>query len=149
MSDVSNFVRRNGSADRSEINKILSVINPLAFPEPEAEAVKERIILSPTIRKRTLTSATGLDITKSSTATRDRLSSSITLLPDTYTPTAFPVLPLLYGTLTFNQEKYGAGATFTGSQYIEIPDDNQFDFCLLYTSPSPRDGLLSRMPSSA
>ena len=25
----------------------------------------------------------------------------------------------------------------------------QFYFCLLYTSPSPRDGLLSRMPSSA
>ena len=24
-----------------------------------------------------------------------------------------------------------------------------FRFCLLYTSPSPRDGLLSRMPSSA
>ena len=24
-----------------------------------------------------------------------------------------------------------------------------FDSCLLYTSPSPRDGLLSRMPSSA
>ena len=24
-----------------------------------------------------------------------------------------------------------------------------FSFCLLYTSPSPRDGLLSRMPSSA
>ena len=26
---------------------------------------------------------------------------------------------------------------------------NQFYICLLYTSPSPRDGLLSRMPSSA
>ena len=25
----------------------------------------------------------------------------------------------------------------------------QFQDCLLYTSPSPRDGLLSRMPSSA
>ena len=25
----------------------------------------------------------------------------------------------------------------------------KIDFCLLYTSPSPRDGLLSRMPSSA
>ena len=25
----------------------------------------------------------------------------------------------------------------------------RFDPCLLYTSPSPRDGLLSRMPSSA
>ena len=24
-----------------------------------------------------------------------------------------------------------------------------YTFCLLYTSPSPRDGLLSRMPSSA
>ena len=26
---------------------------------------------------------------------------------------------------------------------------NKFEGCLLYTSPSPRDGLLSRMPSSA
>ena len=26
---------------------------------------------------------------------------------------------------------------------------DQFKICLLYTSPSPRDGLLSRMPSSA
>ena len=26
---------------------------------------------------------------------------------------------------------------------------SMFNFCLLYTSPSPRDGLLSRMPSSA
>ena len=26
---------------------------------------------------------------------------------------------------------------------------NQRNVCLLYTSPSPRDGLLSRMPSSA
>ena len=28
-------------------------------------------------------------------------------------------------------------------------DDGPFNGCLLYTSPSPRDGLLSRMPSSA
>ena len=28
-------------------------------------------------------------------------------------------------------------------------DDSDWDVCLLYTSPSPRDGLLSRMPSSA
>ena len=26
---------------------------------------------------------------------------------------------------------------------------NPLDACLLYTTPSPRDGLLSRMPSSA
>ena len=29
------------------------------------------------------------------------------------------------------------------------PQKDKYDFCLLYTSPSPRDGLLSRMPSSA
>ena len=26
---------------------------------------------------------------------------------------------------------------------------NEYSFCLLYTSPSPRDTILSRMPSSA
>ena len=30
----------------------------------------------------------------------------------------------------------------------QLPDE-RFNLCLLYTSPSPRDGLLSRMPSSA
>ena len=30
-----------------------------------------------------------------------------------------------------------------------IQDPEEFGICLLYTSPSPRDGLLSRMPSSA
>ena len=29
------------------------------------------------------------------------------------------------------------------------PEGGPFISCLLYTSPSPRDGLLSRMPSSA
>ena len=36
--------------------------------------------------------------------------------------------------------------------YNEVSIGADFDFfsvCLLYTSPSPRDGLLSRMPSSA
>ena len=32
---------------------------------------------------------------------------------------------------------------------MESFEDLQFYVCLLYTSPSPRDGLLSRMPSSA
>ena len=35
----------------------------------------------------------------------------------------------------------------TGTPFFVINDD--FIACLLYTSPSPRDGLLSRMPSSA
>ena len=32
---------------------------------------------------------------------------------------------------------------------IDALDGVMGDVCLLYTSPSPRDGLLSRMPSSA
>ena len=32
---------------------------------------------------------------------------------------------------------------------VPIIMKDQGDTCLLYTSPSPRDGLLSRMPSSA
>ena len=34
-----------------------------------------------------------------------------------------------------------------GKTLESVMDDNEY--CLLYTSPSPRDGLLSRMPSSA
>ena len=32
---------------------------------------------------------------------------------------------------------------------VDTPGHADFGGCLLYTSPSPRDGLLSRMPSSA
>ena len=38
---------------------------------------------------------------------------------------------------------------FLRSKSGTISDGASLDFCLLYTSPSPRDGLLSRMPSSA
>ena len=44
--------------------------------------------------------------------------------------------------LTYNQ----------GAELVNAALDagiSYFDTCLLYTSPSPRDGLLSRMPSSA
>ena len=40
--------------------------------------------------------------------------------------------------------------TKTGaSQVMVTVENNDGQTCLLYTSPSPRDGLLSRMPSSA
>ena len=32
---------------------------------------------------------------------------------------------------------------------VKLASDKGYNICLLYTSPSPRDGLLSRMPSSA
>ena len=34
-------------------------------------------------------------------------------------------------------------------ELVSVAHDNGAYVCLLYTSPSPRDGLLSRMPSSA
>ena len=42
----------------------------------------------------------------------------------------------------------------TGSQYVLLPElfsilPSRIAGCLLYTSPSPRDATLSRMPSSA
>ena len=37
----------------------------------------------------------------------------------------------------------------TRGEIIYKTENEEIDICLLYTSPSPRDGLLSRMPSSA
>ena len=41
------------------------------------------------------------------------------------------------------------GGTLIAVKYNKPVNINDFRNCLLYTSPSPRDGLLSRMPSSA
>ena len=55
-------------------------------------------------------------------------------------------------TMTVRIEIEGKAEDF---QELFVPSDRQQEFmemtfdCLLYTSPSPRDGLLSRMPSSA
>ena len=59
---------------------------------------------------------------------------------------------------TFNTvARYRAGAyvqAWVWMPYDEVREDKKdpeftHKTCLLYTSPSPRDGLLSRMPSSA
>ena len=38
---------------------------------------------------------------------------------------------------------------YVGNNFLRFDNGEWFMNCLLYTSPSPRDGLLSRMPSSA
>ena len=46
---------------------------------------------------------------------------------------------------TFDLDYSGVGGPLMEDQGLA----SLFPICLLYTSPSPRDGLLSRMPSSA
>ena len=53
----------------------------------------------------------------------------------------FFVLPFFFITTTWNSGQL----VFTGLLGVAA----LISICLLYTSPSPRDGLLSRMPSSA
>ena len=52
------------------------------------------------------------------------------------------------------QQAYEAPSAVSSVNYIPEKDDSYVQFgnfssCLLYTSPSPRDATLSRMPSSA
>ena len=62
------------------------------------------------------------------------------------------VSPEIYEVLLENEAVKVMKVTFAPGQEDNMHDHYPFTFhlfCLLYTSPSPRDGLLSRMPSSA
>ena len=67
------------------------------------------------------------------------------------------VLPTIVSLLKIGLVIAFLGTLFVTSGYIGVQwalSAEEFDVpdvkgCLLYTSPSPRDGLLSRMPSSA
>ena len=56
----------------------------------------------------------------------------------------FPNIPIHDDISTYKAEPYSASVISAG-----FPCQDISRACLLYTSPSPRDGLLSRMPSSA
>ena len=61
---------------------------------------------------------------------------------------------LAVGLLGCNQDEQGRILSYEKGTYLGQADqklgENQLrDLCLLYTSPSPRDATLSRMPSSA
>ena len=52
---------------------------------------------------------------------------------------------MVLGIVPPNYETYETPGTYS----VNVPPGITEVSCLLYTSPSPRDGLLSRMPSSA
>ena len=64
---------------------------------------------------------------------------------DTKVPNSGSVLNLIKATPINSPALRTYGESFYGVN----KDINKALICLLYTSPSPRDGLLSRMPSSA
>ena len=75
-------------------------------------------------------------------------------------PTIIELEELVADTLGFEAGLFvtsGTQSNFTsvlthcgrGEEYIIGEGYHIYKSCLLYTSPSPRDGLLSRMPSSA
>ena len=59
--------------------------------------------------------------------------------------TASPLPPDFEALLDGYKADYMAARNLSEKTRVEC----ETDICLLYTSPSPRDGLLSRMPSSA
>ena len=50
---------------------------------------------------------------------------------------------------SFCSTTYGADFELFDKVHAKGSTTEPYTTCLLYTSPSPRDGLLSRMPSSA
>ena len=69
--------------------------------------------------------------------------ASLTVAIPILTHMGFQVCPLPTAILSAHSE-YKDFRSLDLTDYME-----SFISCLLYTSPSPRDGLLSRMPSSA
>ena len=58
----------------------------------------------------------------------------------------------IYEELAIETEPVSIAQSFSnssGESYLSIDMQSLFGICLLYTSPSPRDATLSRMPSSA
>ena len=74
---------------------------------------------------------------------------SVSLITNTQiaNPTQTQVLAIAGSTNTYLAPK--ANQSLLARWYQSVGGDLRYNGCLLYTSPSPRDGLLSRMPSSA
>ena len=59
--------------------------------------------------------------------------------------------PNIVNVATINAKNATGAVTTSRASAVDVSADKvaKINTCLLYTSPSPRDGLLSRMPSSA
>jgi hypothetical protein len=109
---------------RKDINRILSMIHDLVAQEPEDDALQERIMVTPHVKKRT-TSVTFGAASLSNTDTRDRFST----VWRRNKPSIVPTHTLSYattGTFTFDGtvHKHGGSGTVDGSTFITITHDD-------------------------
>ena len=89
----------------------------------------------------------GLPLSDSSAGARPEQQATSQTNPPWLSPEGIEILPV-YG--PEHLEGLDALDTWPGlSPFLRGPYPTMYTTCLLYTSPSPRDGLLSRMPSSA
>ena len=78
------------------------------------------------------------------------MTTKIGLISDTHIPEACDALwPQVYEAFRGVDLIFHGGDIHDLSLLDELEKIAPIYACLLYTSPSPRDGLLSRMPSSA
>ena len=150
MSDISAFVKRTRNADRDDINKLLSLITPIAFAQPEDAGAQERIILSKTTRLRTLTATSAIQDV-SNTDTRNRGTGDFRRMIPSIVPT-YDLIHTTTGTLSFMKvtaDQMGAGSHGGGSAYITITDHNLLDLtteasidCWIYPKASAGNGII-------
>ena len=150
MSDASAFVRRTKNADRDDINKLLALITPIAFAQPEDAGVQERITLSKATRLRTLTATTAiLDVTN--TDIRNKGTGDFRR----QIPTIVPIYDLTHTTtntitpIKVTVDQMGAGCHGVGTGYVTITDHALLDLtteatvdCWIYPKASAGNGII-------
>lgn len=124
MSDVSNFVRTSQTTTRDEINKILSLLNPLSFPDVENTSLKERITYVPEVRERTTSVITGYP-NKILLNAKARASPLLRRRAPVAPLSSHPLIYTITGTESApaNNTKFGGRGDFNGSSYITITTD--------------------------
>lgn len=149
MSDITNFVRRSGNANRDDINKLLSIVSNFFFANPEEGALKERIAFSPHIRKRTTSVTTGYpNVIEYETKNRQGKTAYNRKIPTTVSTYNLTHTTTNSITVPRTSMKFGAGGHGSGTGYITITDhanltSNTITLALwIYPKATSGDGLI-------
>ena len=143
------ILRFGRPVEKEELSDLLSKLEGVIYNVPPLEsAVKIQV------RTRTIRSFRAMEVDTDSKVAAFEVSCSA----GTYVRTLAKDIGLLLGTSCELTElhrsqtgSFSQGMACTMQQLADAAflHNEHDDDCLLYTSPSPRDGLLSRMPSSA